>query len=210
MSKKISLSDIFKKTDVRNERLYEVVNGWNFKDLENFILSFENLTQNENIIFSKKYGNISKQLTAKILEEDCGNFSFDSNEKYDSKYILDFVKNKKELSENFKNLYEEISKRNQWKLEMPLVSLKYDFLLDRSNNDYERFNIVFPFLKKEESLLVKDLKKGKRTRISLKDLSSKEANEIEKIFYLLIRKINKKKDGEKFLKKHNVFKENNF
>lgn len=208
---KKTLSYIFEAINEKKDKFEKIYSSWNFNSLDKFVISFERLTEQENIDTSKRFGNIAKKITKKILEEDMGCIDPETNKKYTKKEILDYINLNSDLKSKFKKLYEEISKRNFWKLHMPLISTQYDLLLDRCNNDYERFKIIHKFYIQEKTINAKDV--ATRKKVKLKALILKENyehNEIEKVFYILINKIKRKRDGKEFLNSFNLDLQNPF
>jgi len=211
-----SLSSLLEElnSQIKRDKFYKLNSSWNFRNLDKFIISFEKLTEEENINNSKKYGNIAKRLTKEILENDLGGVDLENKRKYTNNEILNFVKSRPHLFKKFKEIYNEMSKRNFWKLQMPLISLKFDFLLDRCNNDYERFKKIYKFFIQKKPIEIKDISKNKKRKLKIDEINDKyEIAEIEKVFYILLNKIKRKKDGKQFLSKYkisitNPFKEN--
>jgi len=208
---KKTLSELFNSVKAEKDKFHKIYSSWNFNTLNKFIVSFEKLTQEENIDTSKRFGNIAKKITKDILMEDLGSVDLETGTRYTKKEILEHINKDHSLRSQFKKLYEEISKRNYWKLQMPLISTNFDLLLDRCNNDYERFVIVNDLYLEGREIEVKDINLRKKTSININIFeSSYEQNELEKVFYILINKIRRKKDGKIFLEGYTIDLQNPF
>ena len=210
-NKKQTLASLFEGVTRKKDKFDKVYSSWNFNSLDKFIVSFERLSEQENIETSKRYGNISKNLTKDILENDLGGIDLETNKKYTKKEILLHIKSDNFLKNNFKKLYEEVGKRNYWKLQMPLISTQYDLLLDRCSNDYERFKIIHEFYIDKKQIKAKDIKDKRKVFLNKGFINEDyKKNEVEKVFYILINKIKRKKEGKSFLLEYNLDLKNPF
>lgn len=175
--------------------------SWDFSSFDNFVLSFEKMTEQQNVVNAKKYGNIAKRMVSKILENDTVPFDPITGRPLNDKEILAEVRSNKEIMPLFERLYFEIQKRNKWKLEMPYISQSYDLMIDRYGNDYKRLVVSHLFIFENKSIPAKRMSDKKKVMIRYSSLDSHAKNEMEKVYYKLLNRVRNKRNGMKMIRK---------